>query len=281
MQVKSRIEISLIPISIGVYEDGSVDVKIPTELLTKLTNTTDTLKANVVLKCPAGLLAYRYLLDYLETNHPSVLLNTYLWYIPNGRQDRQNGNDQVINTFTLQSVAKLLKSSSHVIVQTVDPHSKVSVELIAPSSVMEQAEAFKAVADRFDFETEVVVAPDKGSILKATALSEKLKRPLVIADKIRDPVTNAITGTQIVSGSVKGKRVLIADDICDGGRTFKELAKVLKEEGATHVTLYVTHGLFARYNESLKEHIDEILVYFNWSEEAQADTAFVKTYMNF
>ena len=33
-------------------------------------------------------------------------------------------------------------------------------------------------------------------------------------------------------------------DICDGGRTFIELAKVLKDNGAKRVTLYVTHGIF-------------------------------------
>ena len=36
------------------------------------------------------------------------------------------------------------------------------------------------------------------------------------------------------------------DDICDGGRTFIELAKALKVDGPRSVWLYVTHGIFSQ-----------------------------------
>jgi ribose-phosphate pyrophosphokinase len=39
---------------------------------------------------------------------------------------------------------------------------------------------------------------------------------------------------------------VIADDICDGGRTFIELAKELRGMGAQIVHLYVTHGFFTK-----------------------------------
>jgi ribose-phosphate pyrophosphokinase len=46
--------------------------------------------------------------------------------------------------------------------------------------------------------------------------------------------------------NLKNKSVLIVDDICDGGRTFIEAAKLLYIEGVNNVYLYVTHGLFTK-----------------------------------
>jgi len=46
--------------------------------------------------------------------------------------------------------------------------------------------------------------------------------------------------------SINGKTVLIIDDICQGGRTFVELAKALKyEEPNVEIHLFVTHGFFS------------------------------------
>ena len=53
-----------------------------------------------------------------------------------------------------------------------------------------------------------------------------------------------------------GRNCLIVDDICDGGGTFIPLAKKLKNAGAKTVTLYVTHGIFSKGLDPLKEHID-------------------------
>jgi phosphoribosylpyrophosphate synthetase len=47
-------------------------------------------------------------------------------------------------------------------------------------------------------------------------------------------------------GDCKDKRVLIVDDICDGGKTFELLAKDLYNAGAEEVNLFVTHGLFSK-----------------------------------
>lgn len=279
---KSRISVDTIPVALSVYSDGSVDVKVSKELKQKLAESTDKkpLILRAFLKDPAGLLAYRYFLDYVEDTYLDAVLSAHIMYVPNGRQDRENGNDEVTNIFSLKSVARLLDSDCLDKIVITDPHSEVTVECLA-AKVTPQYEVYEATVSRFDFEADVIVAPDNGARLKAAEIARRQDRPLALAEKVRDPVTNQITGTKIVEGDVKGKRVVIVDDICDGGRTFKELAKVLKAEGATHVSLYVTHGLFSRYNQELKEDIDQILVYSNWSEEAQADPDFVKTYLAF
>jgi ribose-phosphate pyrophosphokinase len=52
---------------------------------------------------------------------------------------------------------------------------------------------------------------------------------------------------------------VIIDDICDGGRTFIELAKVIKEGRPTaKVFLIVTHGIFSAGFKTLNEYMDGI-----------------------
>jgi ribose-phosphate pyrophosphokinase len=70
-------------------------------------------------------------------------------------------------------------------------------------------------------------------------------------DKIRDQETGGITSLRMnTSGGcnhyIKNKNILIVDDICDGGRTFIECAKILHLHEVNSVSLYVTHGIFSK-----------------------------------
>ena len=71
-------------------------------------------------------------------------------------------------------------------------------------------------------------------------------------EKVRDQLTGNIVRYKIV-GEPVGKNVLIIDDICDGGMTFKLLAKDLLAAGAKSVVLFVTHGLFSKGLQTLKD----------------------------
>lgn len=53
--------------------------------------------------------------------------------------------------------------------------------------------------------------------------------------------------------SLEKKDILIVDDICDGGATFIELAKIIKPMNPGSMTLFVTHGIFRNGTDSLYE----------------------------
>ncbi|MNQ12726.1 ribose-phosphate pyrophosphokinase [compost metagenome] len=55
-----------------------------------------------------------------------------------------------------------------------------------------------------------------------------------------------------------GENVLVVDDICDGGRTFTELAKVLKQYDLGSLSLYITHGIFSAGVEVLTNVFDKV-----------------------
>ena len=98
----------------------------------------------------------------------------------------------------------------------------------------------------------MLVAPDAGALKKidavarATGVSE-----YAILSKKRDVASGNLTGFALVAGDVRGRVLLIVDDLCDAGGTFIGSAQVLRDAGAHSVSLYVTHGIFSKGVEHL------------------------------
>jgi len=93
-----------------------------------------------------------------------------------------------------------------------------------------------------------LVFPDAGGIKrfnKSPLLGWWPKASLVIMYKERDERTSTIITTKLLSGTVN-KNCIIIDDLCDGGRTFTECAKVLEANGAEKIGLSVAHGIFSK-----------------------------------
>ena len=88
--------------------------------------------------------------------------------------------------------------------------------------------------------TLVAFYPDEGSMKRYSGM---INMPYAFGIKKRDWETGKIQGLDIINGDlVKGKNVLIIDDICSRGGTFLHSAKALKEAGANRIFLYVTHA---------------------------------------
>ncbi|MCP4261270.1 MAG: ribose-phosphate pyrophosphokinase [Planctomycetes bacterium] len=168
-------------------------------------------------------------------------------YFPYARQDRVCVEGQSLSAAVMASLINNLQCER---VTICDPHSDVTGALINNVNIVSQADIarrnkkFRRNLYRRDT---IIVAPDAGASKKAEMVASACERgtPVVQAFKHRDLKTGNITQTTLM-GSVKGKRCVIVDDICDGGRTFVELAKVLRDGGATHVDLFVTHGIFSK-----------------------------------
>ena len=82
--------------------------------------------------------------------------------------------------------------------------------------------------------------PDSGAAKRYT---EMIKKPYAYGIKNRDWETGQIFGLDVIDNGIdlKGKTVLITDDICSKGGTFFHSAKKLKELGVGDIYLYVTH----------------------------------------
>ena len=94
-----------------------------------------------------------------------------------------------------------------------------------------------------ELENFVAVSPDLGSVGRTRAFAEKLNIPLAIIDK-RRPKANVSEIMNII-GDVKGKKVILVDDMIDTAGTITNAANALKERGAVEVDACCTHAVLS------------------------------------
>ena len=94
-----------------------------------------------------------------------------------------------------------------------------------------------------DIDELMIVSPDVGGVARARELASRLGAPLSIVDKRREKAGEVSEMTVI--GDVKGKQCLIVDDICDTAGTLCKAAEVIKQNGASEVHAYITHGVLS------------------------------------
>jgi ribose-phosphate pyrophosphokinase len=89
----------------------------------------------------------------------------------------------------------------------------------------------------------VIVSPDVGSIKVARAFAKIMGAHLAIIDK-RRPTQNKAEVVHII-GEVKGRDVIIRDDMIDTGGTLCEAAVALKESGCGKIFACAAHGVLS------------------------------------
>ena len=165
-------------------------------------------------------------------------------YLPYGRQDKEITND---STFALRTFAKILNSMNFAKVSIIDPHSIIALQLIRNSEAI--YETYTVAQITYKHQIDLLCFPDKGAFTKYSSM---FTMPYAYGEKVRDQLTGNIVSYKLI-GDPKDKNVLIVDDICDGGMTFKLLAKDLLAAGAKEVNLFVTHGIFSKGLRTLKD----------------------------
>ena len=90
----------------------------------------------------------------------------------------------------------------------------------------------------------VIVSPDLGSVTRARKFTEKLDLPLAIVDKRRQRAN--VSEVMNIIGDVRGKKVLLVDDMIDTAGTLCNAAKALMEiGGAKEVYACASHGVLS------------------------------------
>lgn len=217
------------------------------------------------------------LLNDIYRNHRRHL---HISYVPFGRQDRAV-NEGEANS--LRAFAKFINNMNFELVMIDDPHSDVVEAVFERAEIKTQFVCFQQTvlqymhrlsAKRVSYD--VIVSPDMGASKKTQKIAASLQKPLVQCFKQRHPYTGEILGVGIVdSDSLLGKNCLIVDDICDGGRTFIEVAKALKAQGASGVDLYVTHGIFSKGITVFDGIIENVFCYNNMNKNVLVERSLI------
>lgn len=190
--------------------------------------------------------------DYVHQKGEKAI--AYIPYFPAARADRGTPFGakvyaDIVNSFKLDEVV------------IFDPHSPVIVSLINNVRVVDSARVIRqAIAGRTleaaDHGYAGIIAPDKGAVERASRAAQALHLPLFKATKSRDEETGYLSNFAIEELPADG-RLLVVDDICDGGRTFSGLAEVAGV-GRDRLSLWVSHGIFSGKANELKESFSAI-----------------------
>lgn len=170
--------------------------------------------------------------------HECLLVIPYLGY---ARQDRQT---QPGEASIGVMVAELLRNMNTTKIFAFDVHSDVIRKSLGPNFVeWPAAKLFAEALGRQ--ETDIVIAPDEGAKKRAQRLASQFDPPAETGwiEKIRPRHNVAVAKT--IHGDVKGKNVVIFDDMIDTGGTIEEAVRLVSKNGAMTIRVAATHGVFS------------------------------------
>lgn len=193
---------------------------------------------------------------------PQVVL--HVPYFLGARSDRRFEEGTV--HYLKEVICPIINSLKFSAVVVLDPHSDVLEACLDNMVKIDNHLLVKSALTSIDNKNDArdricLVSPDAGAYKKIFDVAKTFAIDKVItATKVRDLKTGKILHTEVPTPDMHNEiKYVIVDDICDGGRTFTEIAKAIKAVRPTaKVYLVVTHGIFSAGEEPLKEHIEHV-----------------------
>lgn len=212
----------------------------------------DKIRLNCRLNSSDDILTLCLAVDALR-NMGVEYIETFIPYIPYARQDRVMVPGEPLSVKVFTSIINSLNLNKVIV---FDAHSDVSVALLNRCQNIPNYDMVKYFLKQFQLTDFILVSPDLGAYKKVDKLAQKIeyKNHIATGIKIRDLATGQITKSDVNTEDLKGQACIVIDDICDGGRTFIELAAALKLKNAGDLYFIASHGIFS-YNatDRLKE----------------------------
>ena len=155
---------------------------------------------------------------------------------------RQDRKDQPRVPITAKLIANLLIAAGASRILTMDLHAQqiqgffdIPVDHLYAAPVMYEYLKKKKLTEL------VVVSPDIGGLKMAHAYSQTLETSLAIVAKRRKSATEV--ESMAVIGEIRGKNVLLVDDLTETAGTLTAAAALLKKKGARQIIACVSHAI--------------------------------------
>ena len=162
-------------------------------------------------------------------------------YYGYARQDRKAKSRDPI---TAKLVANLITAAGADRVLTMDLHAAqiqgyfdIPVDHLLGVPILAKYFKEKQIEDL------VIVSPDLGSVTRARNFANQLDAPIAIIDKRRQQAN--VSEVMNIMGDIKGKNVILVDDMIDTAGTIVNGANALKEFGAKEVYACCTHPVLS------------------------------------
>ncbi len=172
-------------------------------------------------------------------------------YYGYGRQDRK---DKPRVSIVAKLSANLLMNTGVQRVITIDLHAdQIQGFFDVPVDHVYASNIFVPYLIKLDLPNLVLASPDTGGTRRAASYAKAMNTSFVISYKHR--IKPNVVGEIRLIGDVKGKDVVIVDDIIDTAGTITRAAEVIMNEGANSVRAFATHPVLSgeaidRINES-------------------------------
>lgn len=186
--------------------------------------------------------------QWLRERAPQGKCSLIMEYCPYERMDRAIEPQ----LFSMKYFAEIIAKFDFCDVSILDPHSQVCVDLLKEQGIdVRVLDLEKYVSEVIeDFNPDYLFYPDKGAAGKYPSVLKNIDIPYFYGSKTRDLQNKGrIVDYELVDApDLRGKKVLIIDDICCLGGTAYNAAALMKEQGASEVAFYISHcenGIFA------------------------------------
>jgi ribose-phosphate pyrophosphokinase len=168
-------------------------------------------------------------------------ITAVLPYYGYGRQDRKAQSRVPISA---KLVADLITTAGASRVLAIDLHAgQIQGFFNIPVDHLFAAPVIIDYLAKKDLEDVVLVSPDAGGVERARAIAKRLRAGLAIIDKRRDGPNVAVF--MYLIGEVKGKDVIVIDDMIDTAGTLIQAVEAVKREGARRVLACGVHPVLS------------------------------------
>ncbi|MCW3104833.1 MAG: hypothetical protein JWO09_3273 [Bacteroidetes bacterium] len=225
-------------ITISKFAGGECHVKLLQEY-----NEQDAVRINTRLNSSDDLMILMLAVDALRRMQVKRI-EAFIPYVPYARQDRVMVPGEPLSIKVFASVINSLELDKVIV---FDAHSDVAPALLNNCMNVPNYEMAAYFLKELKLSGYILVSPDLGAYKKVDKLAAQIgyKNNIAAGIKVRDLATGQIIKSDVIADDLSGKSCIVVDDICDGGRTFIEIAKSLKEKGAGKLYLVVSHGIFS------------------------------------
>ncbi|ALM08155.1 ribose-phosphate pyrophosphokinase [Sediminicola sp. YIK13] len=172
-----------------------------------------------------------------SARHITAVMPYFGW----ARQDRK---DKPRVPIAAKLVAKMLEVAGATRIITMDLHAdQIQGFFEKPVDHLFASTLFLPYLRNLNLDNLTIASPDMGGSKRAYAYSKALECDVVICYKQREKA-NVISHMELI-GEVKGKNVVLVDDMVDTAGTLTKAADLMMERGALSVRAITTHALLS------------------------------------
>ena len=250
--IASYLKIELSPMDVNHFADGEIFVQIKNNVRGRDCFVIQSTSPNV----NTNLMELLIIIDALK-RASAGRITAVLPYYGYARQDRK---DKPRVPITAKLVADLISSAGTSRVLTMDLHiDQIQGFFNIPVDHLYAVPVFiEEYLKKIKFN--VFASPDIGGVARTRAVAKRMKKQIVIIDKRRH-TPNKCEVLNII-GNVKGKSIVIYDDILDTCGTVINATNALIANGAKEVRVVGVHGVFSKneQNRLAKSKIKEVAI---------------------